>query len=27
LAMIKRNTPTDATLSVDGIAASQQVIV
>lgn len=27
LAMIKRNTPTDATLSVDGIPASQQVIV
>ena len=27
LAMIKRNTPTNATLSVDGIAASQQVIV
>jgi folate-binding protein YgfZ len=27
LAMIKRNTPSDATLSVDGIAASQQVIV
>ena len=27
LAMIKRNTPTDATLSADGIAASQQVIV
>jgi folate-binding protein YgfZ len=27
LAMIKRNTPTDATLSIDGIAASQQVIV
>ncbi len=27
LAMIKRNTPIDATLSVDGIPASQQVIV
>ncbi len=27
LAMIKRNTPTDATLSVDGIAAAQQPIV
>ncbi len=27
LAMIKRNTPTDATLTVDGIPASQQVIV
>ena len=27
LAMIKRNTPTDATLSIDGIPASQQVIV
>jgi hypothetical protein len=24
---VKRNTPTDATLSVDGIPASQQVIV
>ena len=27
LAIVKRNTPLDATLSVDGIAASQQVIV
>jgi folate-binding protein YgfZ len=27
LAMIKRNTPTDSTLSIDGIPASQQVIV
>ena len=27
LAMVKRNTPIDATLSVDGIPASQQVIV
>ncbi len=27
LAMIKRNTPTDATLTIDGIPASQQVIV
>ena len=27
LAIVKRNTPTDATLSVDGIPASQQVIV
>lgn len=27
LAIIKRNTPTDATLSIDGIPASQQVIV
>ena len=27
LAVIKRNTPTDATLTVDGIPASQQVIV
>jgi len=25
--MVKRNTPIDATLSVDGIPASQQVIV
>lgn len=27
LAMIKRNTPTDSTLTIDGIPASQQVIV
>jgi folate-binding Fe-S cluster repair protein YgfZ len=27
LAIVKRNTPIDATLSVDGIPASQQVIV
>lgn len=27
LAIVKRNTPTDATLSVDGIPAAQQVIV
>ena len=27
LAIVKRNTPVDATLSVDGIPASQQVIV
>ena len=27
LAIIKRNTPTDSTLSIDGIPASQQVIV
>jgi folate-binding Fe-S cluster repair protein YgfZ len=27
LALIKRNTPTDVTLTVDGIAASQEIIV
>jgi len=27
LGIVKRNTPTDATLTVDGIPASQQVIV
>jgi hypothetical protein len=27
LAIVKRNTPTDATLTIDGILASQQVIV
>jgi folate-binding protein YgfZ len=27
LAIVKRNTPTDATLTIDGIPASQQVIV
>ncbi|MFM1844199.1 MAG: hypothetical protein RLZ78_279, partial [Actinomycetota bacterium] len=27
LAIVKRNTPLDATLSVDGIPASQQAIV
>jgi folate-binding Fe-S cluster repair protein YgfZ len=27
LALVKRSTPTDATLTVDGVAASQEVIV
>jgi hypothetical protein len=27
LAIVKRNTPIDATLSVDGVPAAQQVIV
>jgi folate-binding Fe-S cluster repair protein YgfZ len=27
LAIVKRNTPTDATLSVDGVPANQEVIV